>query len=40
MRKRESPESSEPYVRGDLTIDYVRRLVTVTGHPVQLTTTE
>ena len=33
-------EPSEPYVLGDLTIDYVERRVTVAGRPVQLTATE
>ena len=33
-------EPDEPYVLGDLTIDYARRLVTVAGRPVQLTPTE
>ena len=43
LRRRAAPERvepSEPYVRGDLTIDYARRLVTVAGSPVQLTATE
>ena len=30
----------EPYVQGDLTIDYAERLVTLAGRPVQLTATE
>ena len=30
-------EPSEPYVLGDLTIDYAQRLVTVAGRPVELT---
>ena len=33
-------EPSEPYVLGDLTIDYAERRVTVAGRPVQLTATE
>ena len=33
-------EPPEPYVLGDLTIDYAERLVTLTGRPVQLTATE
>ena len=33
-------EPSEPYVLGDLTIDYAQRLATVAGRPVQLTATE
>ena len=43
LRKRAAPERvepSEPYVRGDLSIDYARRQVTVAGSPVQLTATE
>ena len=34
------PEPLEPYVLGDLTIDYAGRLVAVAGRPVQLTPTE
>ena len=33
-------ERSEPYVLGDLTIDYAERQVTMAGRPVVLTTTE
>ena len=33
-------ELSEPYVLGDLTIDYAERRVTVAGQPVELTTAE
>ena len=33
-------EPPEPYVQGDLTIDYPERLVTLAGRPVQLTATE
>ena len=43
LRKRAAPElaePSEPYVRGDLTIDYPQRRVTVAGRPVALTVTE
>ena len=43
LRKRAAPElaePSEPYVRGDLTVDYARRRVTVAGNPVQLTAIE
>ena len=43
LRKRAAPElaePSEPYVRGDLTVDYARRRVTVAGRPVQLTAIE
>ena len=34
------PDPPEPYVAGDLTIDYRQRLVTVAGRPVTLTATE
>ena len=43
LRKRAAPElaqPSEPYVRGDLTVDYARRRVTVAGRPVALTAIE
>ena len=43
LRKRAAPElaqPSEPYVRGDLTVDYARRRVTVAGRPVELTDIE
>ena len=43
LRRRAAParvEPTEPYVLGDLTIDYAERLVTVAGRPVQLTPTE
>ena len=43
LRKREAPEwaePSEPFVLGDLTIDYAERRVTLAGHPVQLTAIE
>ena len=33
-------EPPEPYVLGDLTIDYAERLVTLAGRPVQMTATE
>ena len=33
-------EPSEPYIRGALTIDFVRRLVTMDGQPLPLTATE
>ena len=36
MRRREVPETLEPYVLGDLTIDYARRRVTLAGRPVNL----
>ena len=43
LRKRAAPELSEParpYVRGDLTVDYALRRVTLAGNPVALTATE
>ncbi len=43
LRKREAPEwaePSEPYVFGDLTIDYAERRVTMGGRPVHLTAIE
>ena len=43
LRKREAPEwaePSEPFVLGDLTIDYAERRVTLAGRPVQLTAIE
>ena len=43
LRKREAPEwaePSEPYVLGELTIDYAERRVTLAGRPVQLTAIE
>ena len=43
LRKRAAPElaqPSEPYVRGDLTVDYARRRVTMAGNPVALTAIE
>ena len=43
LRKRAAPElaqPSEPYVWGDLTIDYAQRRVTVAGDPVELTDIE
>ena len=43
LRRQASPyraEPSEPYVLGDLTIDYAERRVTMAGQPVQLTATE
>ena len=43
LRKQADPyrvERSEPYVLGDLTIDYAERRVTVAGRPVELTATE
>ena len=43
LRRRESPAQTgppEPFVLGDLTIDYAERVVTVAGRRVQLTATE
>ena len=43
LRRRTGPARmapSEPYVKGDLTIDYVQRLVSVAGEPVRLTAIE
>ena len=43
LRRQTDPywiKSLEPYVLGDLTIDYVERRVTVAGRPVELTSTE
>ena len=43
LRRRMPParsEPSEPYVRGDLVIDYAERRVTVRGEPLELTPTE
>ena len=43
LRKREAPEwaePSEPFVLGELTIDYSERRVTLAGRPVQLTAIE
>ena len=37
LRRRMAPEPLEPYVMGDLTIDYAQRSVTVAGHMVELT---
>ena len=40
LRRREVPEPSEPYVLGDLTIDYIARSVTLAGRPVRLVAME
>ena len=43
LRRRQAPspaQPTEPYVRGDLTIDYAERLVRVAGRPVHLTAIE
>ena len=36
LRKRAASEPSEPYVLGDLAIDYGERLVTLAGRPAEL----
>ena len=40
LRRREAPKPSEPFVLGDLTIDYDERRVTLAGRPVELTAIE
>ena len=43
LRKREAPEwaePSEPFVLGELAVDYAERRVTLAGRPVQLTAIE
>ena len=40
LRRREVPKPSEPYVLGDLSIDYDERRVTLAGRPVELTAKE
>ena len=40
LRRQELPEPSEPFVLGDLVVNYVRRAVTVAGSPVHLTAIE
>ena len=40
LRRRVTAEPSEPFVLGDLTIDYAQRRVTLAGERVQLTATE
>ena len=40
LRRRAAAEPSEPYVLGDLTIDYAWRRVILNGRPVHLTPTE
>lgn len=40
LRRREVPDPTEPYVLGDLTVDFSRRLVTQAGHPVALVAME
>jgi len=36
LRRRETPDPLEPYVLGELTIDYAERRVTLAGEPVPL----
>ena len=40
LRRRHNPEPLDPYVLGDLIIDYRERLVTLAGSPVRLTAKE
>ncbi|MYH67455.1 MAG: response regulator transcription factor [Dehalococcoidia bacterium] len=40
LRRRVAAEPAQPYVLGDLAIDYAERRVTVAGHRVHLTATE
>ena len=40
LRRQDAPEPSQPYVLGDLTIDYDERRVTIAGSPVELTAME
>ena len=40
LRRRAAAEPSEPYVWGDLVIDYSERSVTLSGRPISLTATE
>ena len=40
LRRRETPEPSQSYAFGDLTINYAERLVSLEGRPVQLTDIE
>ena len=40
LRRRETSEPSEPYVRGGLTVDYAGRRALLAGRPVHLTPTE
>ena len=40
LRRQELPEPSEPFVLGDLVVDYARREVTLSGSPVRLTAIE
>ena len=40
LRRRESPEPTEPYVLGDLIVDFAQRQVTLAGSPVHLVALE
>ena len=40
LRREETPEPLQPYVLGDLTIDYAQRRVSLAGRPVRLTAIE
>ena len=40
LRRRETPDPQQPFVLGDLAIDYTSRRVTLAGAPVQLTAIE
>ena len=40
LRRRDAPRPSQPYVLGDLTIDYDERRATLAGRPVELTAKE
>ena len=40
LRRRDAPKPSEPYVLGDLRINYDERRVSVAGRPVELTAIE
>ncbi len=40
LRRRAAAEPSQPYVLGDLTVDYAARRVTLAGRPVRLTPIE
>ena len=40
LRRREMPEPSQPYVLGDLTIDYAERRVSLAGRAVEMTDIE
>ena len=40
LRRRKAAELAEPYVLGDLTVDYAKRRVVLAGRPIHLTPTE